>query len=182
MTGNILSAELLPGLFNLSYLHQGALRQRHTHEAMQPEQNASKQNQEWLLQKCHHFLSASCTSVFTLQEAQLPFPCPSFPTAFMRAVCLLWPAVSCEVSEVGPYLCVHWFSRADPGRGLWALHSTGEPYFYLAYLKWQQQPEALTLESSPPSPQNHCSAILLVFRCWSKLDPCVSHLVLFLNR
>lgn len=120
---------------------------------------------------------------FTLHEAQLPFHYRSFPTKFTR--CFL--AVICSYvwgfwKWVHIWVCADWFSRAWPRRGLWGLHSASEPYFCLAYLKWQQQPQALTREPPLPLPallQNHCSAKLLIScLCWYKMS---FYLVLFLN-
>lgn len=170
LTGNILSAELLPDFFHLNYLHYGAQRQMDTHEAMQPEQNTCKHNQEWLLQKCHYLMSASCTSASCFYPPRgtaaflLSF---FFPTKFTRRVCLLWAALTCEVSRSGwVHISVYVLTdsaQPDPGKGLWGLHSIGEHYFCLAYPEAPWSPPFLCLP--------YCRTTALPYFLFSGADP-----------
>lgn len=180
MTGNILSAELLPDLFQFSYLHWGALRLTHTQEAMQPEQNTCKQNQEWWCRNATTFWVPPVPQplVFTLQEAQLPFHGLSFPTKFtshlLAVICsYLWGFWKWVLICV----CTDWFSRAWPqwrclrsARCRWALLL---PCLSEITASNQRHRPWNLLLPLPALLQNHCSAVLLIFRCWCTLDPCV---------
>lgn len=79
-------------------------------------------------------------------------------------------------------------ATVDPDRGFWGLCSTLKHYFCFAYLP---ETTAATSRTDPGSlpflclPRYRAAAwsdfLILTFRCWSQLVPCVSHLSLFLN-
>ena len=175
----------------------GALRQMHTPlwtnatrtKYMQAESRVTAAEMT-LLSTTVSCTSASC---FYSPIGTDAFHCLSLATQFIRFVCLL--AVICSYlwifkKWVHPLLSVYITTGAvepDPGRGLWSLRSTGKCYFCIAYLSLMA---AISSTDSGILPflclpcyraVSQSYFVFLTFRCWSKLDPCVSHLSLFLN-